>query len=59
MILKKCMEEGDLATPIQTKYSHPTMVSDGLLEEAWGNTYRLTTKAIGLLYVHYGKGMKP
>lgn len=51
--LSKCIEAGAFGT-VKTKYTHPTMVEDGLLEEVEGG-YKLTIKAIGLLYSVYGK----
>lgn len=53
-ILTKCIEAGEFV-PIETKHSHPTMVKDGLLEEVDERRYKLTKKAIGLLYGYYGK----
>lgn len=41
--------------PVKTRYTHPTMVEDGLLEEIGGG-YFLTPKAIGLLYSVYHRG---
>lgn len=44
--------------PVKTKYSHPTMVEDGLLIDNSTDTehkYSLTKKSIGLLYSVYGK----
>lgn len=51
-MLSKCVEAGDFVA-VTTTHSHPTMVSDGLLEEAGDHQYKLTKKAIGLLYSQY------
>ena len=40
-ILSECIKEGDIAAPVQTVYSHPTMVSDGLLGQSGERTYYL------------------
>lgn len=53
MILTACIEAGDFI-PVGTRYKHPSMVSDGLLDET-PEGYTLTTKSIGLLYSVYGK----
>jgi hypothetical protein len=55
VILRKCIEAGDLNAAIATQHDHPTMVSDGLLTRVAERMYRLTTKAKGLLYSVYGK----
>lgn len=52
-ILSQCVEAGGFG-PVETKYAHPTMVSDGLLEEVSERRYKLTKKSIGLLYGVYG-----
>ncbi len=54
-ILITCIENQDLACAVTTKYEHPTMVEDGLLEKVGDYQYRLTAKAIELLYSVYGK----
>jgi hypothetical protein len=59
-ILKKCIENGTFEMSIETKHSHPTMVTDGLLKKfavlgRSGNYYHLTKKSLGLLYSVYGK----
>ena len=54
-ILKKCIHAGDLYTMIPLSLNHRDMVSDNLLVEFPDNHYRLTTKAIGLLYSVYAK----
>lgn len=51
-ILGKCIESGGFV-PVKTKYEHPAMVADGLLERTGDFEYKLTKKAIGLLYSHY------
>ncbi len=53
IILRECVQAGDFI-PIKTVHEHPTMVSDGLLEEVDGK-YKLTKKAIGLLYSQYAR----
>lgn len=53
MILSRCIDAGGFI-PIKTKFSHPAMVSDGLLSET-PEGYLLTKKAKGLLYAHFGK----
>jgi predicted transcriptional regulator len=55
IILTKCIEAGNLDETVTTKYSHPTMVDDGLLERVGKRRYRLTRKGKGLLYTVYGK----
>jgi hypothetical protein len=55
MLLKHCLDEGDLSASIELQYYHPTMVMDGLLEKTGKNTYKLTKKSIGLLYSVYGE----
>lgn len=52
IILKKCIDVGDFVA-IETSHSHPTMVNDGLLEKTTDRKYKLTKKAIGLLYSQY------
>jgi len=52
-MLNVCMDKGEFG-PVKTKYNHPTMVSDGLLEEVGDKEYLLTKKAIGLLYTVCG-----
>lgn len=58
-IFKNCWLHDDLNHACATQYDHPTMVEDGLLEKLdtdyHDNVYRLTTKAIGLLYSVYGR----
>ena len=53
-ILGECVKAGSFCA-IATKYDHPDMVNDGLLEKAGDKSYKLTTKSIGLLYSVYGK----
>lgn len=53
-MLIKCIEAGDFCM-IETKHDHPTMVEDGLLEKVADKNYRLTKKAIGLLYSQYAR----
>ncbi len=53
-MLNRSIEQGSFE-PIKLKYEHPTMVSDGLLEEKGEKVYKLTKKSIGLLYSIYGK----
>ncbi len=55
LILKKCIEVSSLTNPVITVHLHPAMVEDGLLEEAGDRQYKLTKKAIGLLWAYYGK----
>jgi len=52
-ILLACVEAGGFI-PVGTRYKHPSMVSDGLLDET-PEGYTLTKKSIGLLYSVYGK----
>lgn len=40
---------------VTTMYEHPELVSARLLEQRGPNEYRLTKKALGLLYTVYGK----
>ena len=56
-ILTKCIEAGEWVS-VPTKYEHPTMVSDGLLEQVQEKTYSLTIKSKGLLYSFYGRSKK-
>ncbi len=53
-MLSECIEAGGFGA-VETRCSHPAMVRDGLLEEVEDGKYRLTVKAIGLLYSVYGK----
>ena len=53
-ILSECVKAGDFVA-VQTVHDHPTMVTDGLLEEAGERQYKLTKKAIGLLYSQYAR----
>lgn len=55
IILRQCIEAGEFVA-VETTHSHPAMVEDGLLEEVADRKYKLTTRAIGLLYSVYGKG---
>lgn len=53
-ILSRCIEAGEFIA-VETIHDHHTMVTDGLLEEIGDREYKLTTKAIGLLYSQYGR----
>ena len=53
-ILRECQRQKKFDV-VWTNHNHPTMVSDGLLEKVEDKKYKLTTKAIGLLYSVYGK----
>jgi len=53
IILGKCIEAGGFVA-VETKHDHPKMVEDGLLEKVGDREYKLTKKAIGLLYGEYG-----
>jgi len=53
-MLNKSIEQGSFK-PLNFKYKHPTMVSDGLLKEQGEKMYQLTKKSLGLLYSIYGK----
>ena len=53
-ILSECTDAGEFKE-VKTKYSHKSMVQDGLLEEVREKTYKLTKKSKGLLYSVYGK----
>jgi len=53
-LLGKCIE-ANAWVAVTTKYSHPTMVEDGLLEMVGISQYLLTEKAKGLLYTVYHK----
>jgi len=55
LMLKNCIETGDLSAIYNSKYNHSTMVADDLLEEIGEKQYRLTKKSIGLLYGYYSK----
>lgn len=54
LLLEYCTSVGDLNASKKFTYFHPTMVEDGLLEETGEKEYRLTKKALGLLYSVYG-----
>jgi hypothetical protein len=54
-ILSEALEAGDLNAVVKTSPNHPDMVSCGLLIEVREREYRLSKKAIGLLYSVYGK----
>ena len=54
ILLKSIKDHGEFV-PIKLNYGHPSMVSDGLLNEVGERTYELTRKAKGLLYAYYGK----
>ena len=53
-LLSKCIQAGKFKA-VETIHSHPTMVDDGLLEQVGERKYKLTKKAIGLLYSRYAK----
>lgn len=53
-ILIECIKAGAFVS-VPTIHDHTDMVKDGLLIAEDGKRYRLTTKAIGLLYSVYGK----
>jgi hypothetical protein len=55
-MLNKALEAGDLYIVVPTSNDHSQMVDYDLLEKVSERHYRLTTKAIGLLYSFYGKG---
>jgi hypothetical protein len=55
VILEECIEKDDLDATVEMRFSHPTMVTDGLLEEVGEKQYKLTKKAIGLLYSQFFK----
>lgn len=54
-MLAQCIEAGTLNCFVPTIYAHEDMVRDGLLESDGTKTYKLTKKAIWLLYAYYGK----
>ena len=54
-ILSEALKAGDLNTAVNTTHNHPDMVGYGLLIEVSEREYRLSKKAIGLLYSVYGK----
>lgn len=54
LLLRYCVAEGDLTAARELAHSHPTMVTDGLLEEVGEKCYKLTKKSLGLLYSVYG-----
>lgn len=49
-ILSKVLEAGDLNAVVKTNSNHPDMVGCGLLIEVREGEYRLSKKAVGLLY---------
>jgi len=51
-ILSKVIEANDLNFIVKTKHLHPTMVSDGLLEEVDKFRYKLTYKSLVMIYKH-------
>ena len=56
IILMECYDMGDLHHSVATKFTHPSMISDGLIyTEDNHATYKLTDKSIELLYRVYGK----
>ena len=56
-ILSKCIEKGKFQS-VEAKVDHSDMVTDGLLEDAGKQKYKLTNKSIGLLFSYYGKELK-
>jgi len=54
-ILSKALEIGSLNAVVKTNSNYPDMVGCGLLIEVREGEYRLSRKAIGLLYSVYGK----
>jgi len=53
-LLTKCIERNSWDA-VTTTHRHPNLVQAGLVEEVSEKQYKLTTKAKGLLYSHYGK----
>lgn len=53
-LLNKSIEQ-DSWDAVTTTHKHPKLVQAGLAEEIGEKQYKLTTKAKGLLYSHYGK----
>jgi hypothetical protein len=53
-ILIKCIEQNSWDA-VTTRHNHPNLVQAGLVEEVSDRKHKLTTKAKGLLYSHYGK----
>lgn len=54
-MLKIAVDWGDLYAALPTLSRHTDMVADGLLEYVSDNSYRFTHKAIGLLWIYFGK----
>lgn len=54
-MLIKSQQQGSFEQPIVTKFEHPQMVEEGLLERVGWRSYRLTEKAQILLHAHFGK----
>ena len=55
IMLKKNMAAKTLFGSVKTKYKHPTMVEDGLIEECDDGGYRLTPKSVVILHSRYKK----
>jgi hypothetical protein len=53
-ILIKCIKQNSWDA-VATAHSHPSLMQAGLVEQIGDRMYKLTTKAKGLLYSHYGK----
>lgn len=55
-MITKCIEANDIDHVVETKFNHPTMVTDGLMEVC-GDAYhyKLTEKSKKLLFKYYGK----
>lgn len=54
-MLIKSQQQGSFDKPIETRFEHPQMVEEGLLERVGWRSYRLTEKALILLHAHFGK----
>lgn len=53
--LSQCIKAGNLDAEFKTVANEDGMVGIDMLEKLGDKTYRLTRKAKGLLFAHYGK----
>ena len=53
--LSQCIKSNNLDAEFETVANEDVMVTIDMLEKVADKTYRLTRKAKGLLYAHYGK----
>lgn len=53
--LSQCLEAGNIDAEFKTVANEDGMAKIGMLKKVGDKTYRLTRKAKGLLFAHYGK----